>query len=140
MGTGQSQRSCPHNLSLLPPLHAFLASPFLYFLGFPFFMLPWLFTFLYFLSPPFGYTLYEIGLAPTTSQEKGMQMGIHSRPTENCRLYNSLCMSSINSIRYQFQFSSVTQLCLTLCDPMNHSTLGFPVHHQLLESTQTHVH
>ena len=36
--------------------------------------------------------------------------------------------------------SSVTQLCLTLCDPMNHSTPGLPVHHQLPESTQTHVH
>ena len=41
-----------------------------------------------------------------------------------------------------FQFSSVqfSQSCLTLCHPMNHSTLGFPVHHQLPESTQTHVH
>ena len=38
------------------------------------------------------------------------------------------------------QFSSVAQLCLTLCDPMNHSTPGFPVHHQLQEFTQTHVH
>ena len=38
------------------------------------------------------------------------------------------------------QFSSVTQSCLTLCDPMNHSTPGFPVHHQLPEFTQTHVH
>ena len=38
------------------------------------------------------------------------------------------------------QFSSVAQSCLTLCDPMNHSTPGLPVHHQLLESTQTHVH
>ena len=38
------------------------------------------------------------------------------------------------------QFSSVTQLCLTLCDPMNHSTPGLCVHHQLPESTQTHVH
>ena len=38
------------------------------------------------------------------------------------------------------QFSSVTQSCPTLCDPMNHSTPGLPVHHQLLESTQTHVH
>ena len=37
------------------------------------------------------------------------------------------------------QFSSVTQSCLTLCDPMNHSTPGLPVHHQLLEFTQTHV-
>ena len=38
------------------------------------------------------------------------------------------------------QFSSVTQLCPTLCDPMNCSTPGRPVHHQLPESTQTHVH
>ena len=38
------------------------------------------------------------------------------------------------------QFSSVTQSCLTLCDPMNHSTPGLPVHHQLPEFTQTHVH
>ena len=38
------------------------------------------------------------------------------------------------------QFSSVTQSCLTLCDPMNRSTPGLPVHHQLLEFTQTHAH
>ena len=38
------------------------------------------------------------------------------------------------------QFSSVAQLCLTLCDPMDHSTPGLPVHHQLLEFTQTHIH
>ena len=38
------------------------------------------------------------------------------------------------------QFSSVAQLCLTLCDPMNRSTLGLPVHHQLPEFTQTHIH
>ena len=39
-----------------------------------------------------------------------------------------------------FQFSSVAQSCPTLCDPMNRSTPGLPVHHQLLEFTQTHVH
>ena len=38
------------------------------------------------------------------------------------------------------QFSSVAQSCLTLCDPMDSSTPGLPVHHQLLECTQTHVH
>ena len=38
------------------------------------------------------------------------------------------------------QFSSLPQLCLTLCDPMNHSTPGLPVHHQLLQFTQTHFH
>ena len=38
------------------------------------------------------------------------------------------------------QFSSVAQSCPTLCNPMNHSTPGLPVHHQLLELAQTHVH
>ena len=41
---------------------------------------------------------------------------------------------------YSVQFSSVTQWCPTLCDPMNRTTPGLPVHHQLPESTQTHVH
>ena len=39
-----------------------------------------------------------------------------------------------------YQFSSVTQSCLTLGNPMNHSTPGLPVHHQLPKFTQTHVH
>ena len=39
-----------------------------------------------------------------------------------------------------FQFSSVAQLCPTLCDPMDCSTPSLPVHHQLLDFTQTHVH
>ena len=38
------------------------------------------------------------------------------------------------------QFSSVAQSCLTLCNPVNRSTPGLPVHHQLPEPTQTHVH
>ena len=42
--------------------------------------------------------------------------------------------------RGSVQFSSVAQWCPTLCDSMNHSTPGLPVHHQLPESTQTHVH
>ena len=41
---------------------------------------------------------------------------------------------------YSDQIRSVAQSCLTLCDPMNHSTPGLPVHHQLPEFTQTHVH
>ena len=43
-------------------------------------------------------------------------------------------------IHTSVQFSSVTQTCPTLCDPMGCSTPGFPVHHQLPESTLTHVH
>ena len=41
---------------------------------------------------------------------------------------------------YAHQFSSVAQLCPTLCGPMNCSTPGLPVYHQLLEFNQTHVH
>ena len=41
---------------------------------------------------------------------------------------------------WKFQFSSVVQSCLTLCDPMKHSTPGLPVHHHLPEFTQTHFH
>ena len=44
--------------------------------------------------------------------------------------------SAISSV----QFSSVAQLCPTTCDPMNRSTPGLPVHHQLPEFTKTHVH
>ena len=41
---------------------------------------------------------------------------------------------------FSVQFSTVAQSCPTLCDPMNRSMPGLPVHHQLPESTQTHVH
>ena len=41
---------------------------------------------------------------------------------------------------FRAQFSSVAQSCLTLCDPMNHSMPGLPVHHQLWKFTQTHIH
>ena len=44
-----------------------------------------------------------------------------------------------SSILLISQFSSVAQSCLTLCDPMDYSVPGFPVHHQLSELTQTHV-
>ena len=50
------------------------------------------------------------------------------------RLIDTTCSSC------RVQFSSVTQSCPTLCNPMNHSTPGLPVHHQLLEFTQNHVH
>ena len=60
------------------------------------------------------------------------------------------CSSHIKIVRWRrvargrfissVQFSSVAQSCPTLCDPMNHSMPGLPVHHQLPEFTQTHVH
>ena len=57
---------------------------------------------------------------------------------DNCFTLLFLLYNEVNWL-YVY-FSSVAQLCLTLCDPMNRSMPGFSVHHQLLESTQTHVH
>ena len=50
-----------------------------------------------------------------------------------------LCKKSQLPFLY-FQFSSVTQSCMTICEPMNGNRPGLPVHHQLLEFIQTHVH
>ena len=47
---------------------------------------------------------------------------------------------SIPARKYFYPFSSVAQLCPTLCDPMDYCTPGFPVHHQLPELAQIHVH
>ena len=55
---------------------------------------------------------------------------------ETRSLYNRYNIYNLSLV----QFSSVAQSCPTLCDPMNCSMPGLPVHHQLLESTQTHVH
>ena len=77
---------------------------------------------------------------PGVLQSIGSQRVGHDWVTElnwtellTCIIINNHTFSSV-------QFSSVTQACPTLCDPMNRSTPGLPVHHQLLESTQTHVH
>ena len=52
--------------------------------------------------------------------------------------YRNVCRKLL--MQMSVQFSSVAQLCPTLCDPMNRSTPGLPVHHQLPQFTQTHVH
>ena len=49
-------------------------------------------------------------------------------------------MANFGSFLSSVQFSSVAQSCPTLCNPVNRSTPGLPVHHQLSEFTQTHVH
>ena len=61
---------------------------------------------------------------------------IHFRPKNTYRLK----LRGWKNIFHAVQFSSVTQLCPTLCDPMNCNTPGLPVHHQLPEFTQTHVY
>ena len=72
--------------------------------------------------------------------------GLHSIGSYRIRHNKSdlACMLSINgnsiAIIIVIQFISVAQSCPALCDPMNGSTPGLPVHHQPLEFTQTHVH
>ena len=60
---------------------------------------------------------------------------LHPKET-NLLSQRNICLSMFSSV----QFSLVAQSCLTLCDPMSRSTRGLPVHHQLPEFTQTHVH
>ena len=57
---------------------------------------------------------------------------------ESISVLLGICSKKI--VEPSVQFSSVAQSCPTLCDPMNCSTPGLPVHHQLPEFTQTHVH
>ena len=70
----------------------------------------------------------------------GRNLGMENRlcvyrgPAVRCSGLSSVC--SLGTLH----FSSVAQLCPTLCDPMNRSTPGLPVHHQLPEFTQTHAH
>ena len=63
------------------------------------------------------------------------------RPTFN-HLFLGFCSNLVTILTFpvSVQFSSLTQLCLTLCDTMNCSMPGLPVHHQLPEFTQTQVH
>ena len=63
-------------------------------------------------------------------------------PLQVCNYSRSWVRSEISALPNikKVQFSSVTQLCLTLCDLMDCSTPGFPVHHKLTDHTQTHVH
>ena len=59
------------------------------------------------------------------------------------RLYSLVLGPSVTWVKPRpssVQFSSVAQSCPTLCNPVNHSTPGLPVHHQLPEFSQTHVH
>ena len=70
---------------------------------------------------------------------------VHGVPKESDMTYwlnnnNTTLWNEHHNQTNSVQFISVVQSCLTLYDPMNHSTPGLPVHHQLPESTQTHVH
>ena len=72
-------------------------------------------------------------LEPYMEQLTGSKLGKYDKAVYCHSVYLTYMQSSV-------QFSSVAQSCPTLCDPMNRSTPGLPVHHQLPEFTQTHVH
>ena len=95
------------------------------------FVTPW--TVAYQASPSMGFSRqeYQSGL-PFPSPGDLPDPGIKPRSPE-------LQADALRS-EPPLQFSSVAQSCPTLFDPMNRSTPGVPVHHQLLEFTQTHVH
>ena len=68
--------------------------------------------------------------------KRTLTLRVYSEIQTMCVGAGILCDSGL----FVVQFSSVAQSCLTLCDPVNCSTPGLPVHHQLPEFTQTHVH
>ena len=73
------------------------------------------------------------GSHQTVQSREGMWSDVELRDSSDGHWRGDRRSSSV-------QFSSVTQSCPTLCDPMNRSSPGLPVHHQLPEFTQTHVH
>ena len=74
-------------------------------------------------------------------ESQGQRSLLHHSPWGHKELDTTEWLNMHASYLYpSVQFSSVAQLFPTLCDPMNHSTPGLPVHHQLPESTKTHVH
>ena len=101
----------------------------------------WILLFLHFLWLfPMPRDHYDVELAP---KHKNNLFGGHLHNSTN-HLQNLRPIKPISTAlglwRYAVQFSSVTQSCTTLYDPMDYSTPGLPVHHQLPEFTQTYVH
>ena len=105
---------------------------------------------LYTWTVPEGQHRNQIDYILCSQRERSCLQSAKTRPGADCRSDHELLIAKfrlklkkVGKTSRPFssvQFSSVTQLCLTLCDLMNRSTPGLPVHHQLLEFTQTHVH
>ena len=93
-----------------------------------------------------GYILFHIGREDKLVKENRKSLWIlkvSSFIWNLFKIYKLEIICSPSSFFFgltDIQFSSVAQSCPTLCDPKIRSTLGLPVHHQLLEFTQTHVH
>ena len=76
----------------------------------------------------------------TSTRLRETETPLYKGTNKTCVHQDSAEGSSAPTADWTSQFSSVTQSCLTLGDPMNRRTPGLPVHHQLPEFTQTHIH
>ena len=90
--------------------------------------------FLYLAKMHFNNTVKE-----TFLEQKKTKIAFH-QPTSTTGNTENTPFSRVKAIISSVQFSSVSQSCPTLCEPMNRSTPGLPVHHHLPELTQIHVH
>ena len=73
-------------------------------------------------------------------QYSGLENSMHCIVRGVAKSQTQLSSFHFHQFTIYIQFSSFTQSCPTLCDPMNRSTPGLPVHHQLPEFTQIHIH
>ena len=89
-------------------------------------------------TKPFRYDLNQIPYNFTVEIENSQFLGRLMRSLGSLRRRKG--SGALKKDIRSYQIRSVAQSCLTLCDPMNHSKPGLPVHHQLPEFTETHVH
>ena len=104
------------------------------------FLTPWTVARQVPLSMGFSKQEYWSGLpfpSPGNLPDPGIKLMFLLSPASSDRFFTT---SATWEAQREYQFSSVAQSCPTLYDPMDCSTPGFPVHHQLLELAQTHVH
>ena len=82
----------------------------------------------------------HVSILPQTPLPLPLRLSHNVEQSSLCYTVGPCWLSILNIEMCSVQFSSVAQSCPTLWDPMDCSTPGFPVHHQLPELTQTHVH
>ena len=101
-------------------------------------------VFIMFRHVPSICTLVKVFIMNQYCRELSFCQSTEFFPWSFCPIWEKLTLTIhvllFKQIFTNIQFSSVTQSCPTLCNPMDYSTPGFPVHHQLPELAKTHVH
>ena len=97
---------------------------------------------MYLVSPEYYLSLwFQCLLSPMFHCGFILSFPVESKLWEHAHSISYICNILNSNMREESdQIRSVAQSCLSLCDPMNRSTPGLPVHHQLPEFTETHVH